>query len=161
MPSTRRQYIQSLSVATVALAGCSTDTEGDSTETQTPRSSSNSLGGAATPDRSPVASSRWIEEPSANVKTYSSDEPPVAELDEIVGLFNDAVAQDEWGPDGEDHRENPEIGLGVPVGTGISEETYEAILKHYDRDEVYRGDTRGWIFDHGGTLVTLEIGKPS
>lgn len=161
MPSTRRQFVQSLSVAAVALAGCSTDTDGDTAATPTERSSSNSLGGAATPDRSPVASSRWIEEPSEDVKTYSGDEPPVAELDEIVALFDDAVAQDEWEPDGEDHRENPEVGLGNPVGTQTTEETYETIQNHYDRDEFYRGDTPGWMFDHDGTLVTLDIGKPS
>lgn len=160
MPSKRREFLQTLPVTAVMLAGCSTDAGDGSDGTRTERSSE-SLGGNSTPDRSPVASSRWIEEPSADVEIYSSDDPPVAELDEIVALFDKAVAQDVWEPDGEDHRENPEIGLGEPVGTRITEETYETIQTRYDRDEFYRGDTPGWIFDHEGTLVTLDIGKPS
>lgn len=160
MPSRRRQFLRTLPVAAVTLAGCSTDAGEDSGGTPTERSSV-SLGGDSTPDRSPVASSRWIEEPSEDMKVYSSDEPPVAELDEIVALFDRATTQDEWEPNGEDHRENPERGLGEPVGTRITAETYETIQNHYDRDEFYRGDTPGWIFDHDGTLVTLDIGKPS
>ena len=160
MSSKRRQFLQTLPVAAVTFAGCSTNARDGSERTPTERSSV-SLGDDSTPDRSPVVSSRWIEEPSADVNIYSSDEPPVAELDEIVALFDEAVARDEWEPDGEDHRENPEIGLGEPVGIEITEDTYETIQNHYDRDEFYRGDTPGWIFDHEGTLVTLDIGKPS
>lgn len=160
MPSKRRAFLLTLQVAAVTLTGCSTDARDDSGGTPTERSSE-SLDGGATPDRSPVASSRWIEEPTEDVKIHSSDEPPVAELDEIVSLFDGAVAQDEWEPDGEDHRENSEQSLGEPVGTEITEDTYETIQNHYDRDEFYRGDTPGWIFDHGETLVTLDIGKPS
>lgn len=160
MPSTRRQLLKALPVAAVTFAGCSSNARDGLEGTPTERSSV-SIDGGSTPDRSPVASSRWIEEPSEDVKIYSSDEPPVAEFDDIVVLFDNAVAQDEWKSDSEDHRENPEQGLGEPVSTEITEETYEAIQDHYDRDEFYRGDTPGWIFDHGGTLVTLDIGIPS
>lgn len=160
MPSKRRQFLETLPVAAVILAGCSTETGDDSAGTPTKRSSV-SLGGDSTPDRSPIASSRWIEEPAEDVNVYSSDEPPVSEIAEIVGLFDEAVAQDEFEQEDESSRENPEVGLGEPVATRISEETYEAIQDHYDRDEFYRGDTPGWIFDHDGTLVTLDIGKPS
>lgn len=160
MPSERRRYLRTLLVAALTLAGCSTETDDGSGGTP-PEGSAVSLGGGSTPDRSPVASSRWIEEPAEDVKVYSSDEPPVAEIDEIVALFDKAVAQDEYEGDDEGSRENPEVGLGEPVATRIGEETYQAIQDHYDRDEFYRGDTPGWIFDHDGTLVTLDIGKPS
>lgn len=162
----RRQLLVSGSIGLgLPIAGC-LDGIGQTNEVQddggTPTGrSSKSLVEGSTPDRQPVASSRWIEEPAEAVNIYSSDEPPVAELAEIVALFDNAVVQDEWEPEGEDHRETPEVGLGEPVSTGIDEETYEAIQAHYDRDEFYRGGTPGWIFDHEGTLVTLDIGKPS
>lgn len=160
MPSRRRRFLRTLPVAAVTLAGCSSETGDGSAGTSTERSPV-SLGGGSTPDRSPVASSRWIDEPTEDVEIYSSDEPPVAEFDEIVALFDEAVSQDEFEPEDESSRENPEVGLGEPVSTRIGDETYETIQDHYDRDEFYRGDTPGWIFDHEGTLVTLDVGKPS
>lgn len=160
MPSKRRQFLQTLPVAAATLAGCSTNAGDDTRGTPTERSTE-SLGGGSTPDRSPVASSRWIEEPAEDVKIYSSNEPPVGDFDEIVALFDEAAVQDEFERESESSRENPEVGLGEPVSTQIGEETYETIQGHYDRDEFYRGDTPGWIFDHEGTLVTLDVGKPS
>lgn len=160
MPSTRRHVLQTLPVVAVSFAGCSTDAEDDPEGTPTARTPS-SFDEASTPDRSPIASSRWIEEPAADVEIYSSDEPPVTELDEIVALFDEAVAQDEFEREGESSRDHPEVGLGEPVATHITTETYETIQTHYDRDDFYRGDTPGWIFDHDGTLVTLDIGRPS
>jgi hypothetical protein len=160
MPTRRRQFLRTLPVVAVVLAGCSAESGDDSAGTPTERSSV-SPGGESTPERSPVASSRWIEEPAADVEVYSSAEPPVSELAAIMGLFDDAVVQDEFERADERSRENPEVGLGEPVATRISDETYETIRGHYDREEFYRGDTPGWIFDHDGTQVTLDVGKPS
>lgn len=96
-----------------------------------------------------------------DVKIHSSDTPPVSGLDEIQVLFDRAVERDEFESDHDGARENPDQGLGNPVSEPLNEETIETIRTNYDTDDYYRGDTDGWIFDHGGTLVTLAVGRPS
>lgn len=162
----RRTVLGMCSVSIAGLSGCSSDAEpkskAETTDTPTPAEGQEPTTPdetAQTPDRSPVADSRWIENPSEDVAIYSSDEPPVSEYDEILSLFDRAVNQDEF-EGREASRENPDQRLGEPVSTEVSVDAYEAVHERYEDDEYYRGDTDGWIFDHRGTLVTLTVGIP-
>lgn len=162
----RRTVLGICGASVTGLSGCIGGAEQESvsetTDTQTPTQGQEPTTPdetAQTPDRSPVADSRWIENPSEDVEIYSSDEPPVSEYDEILSLFDRTVNQDEFEGRAES-RENPDQRLGEPVSTEVSADAYEAVHETYEDDEYYRGDTDGWIFDHRGTLVTLTIGIP-
>lgn len=162
----RRTVLGMCSVSITGLSGCISGAEpksvAETTDTPTPtegQAPTTPDGTAQTPDRSPVADSRWIENLSEDVKIYSSEEPPVAEYDELLSLFDQAVKQDEF-EGREESRENLDQRLGEPVSLEVSVDAYEAVHENYDDDEYYRGDTDGWIFDRRGTLLTLTVGIP-
>lgn len=162
----RRTVLGICGASFTGLSGCIGGAEqksvSETTDTQTPTEGQEPTTPdetAQTSDRSPVADSRWIENPSEDVEIYSSDEPPVSEYDEILPLFARAVNQDEF-EGREESRENPDQRLAEPVSTEVSADANEAVHENYEDDEYYRGDTDGWIFDHRGTLVTLTVGIP-
>jgi hypothetical protein len=115
-----------------------------------------------TPNRQPVADARWVEEAPDELDPQSTSEPPIAEYDSILKLFDRAIEQEEWEPpEDRDDQHTPDKSAGEPVSRGLNEETYESLQDDLEDYEYWDdGDYPGRYFDHKGTIVALDVGKP-
>lgn len=154
-----------LGLGTVLTAGCtgtsdtprSESNDEDTEPTETPPSTEQE----PTPDRQPVADARWVEEAPDELDPQSTERDPIAKYDQILALFDRAIEQNEWDPDGRSDGHAPEKSAGEPVSTGVSSETHKSIHDDLEDYEYWRESYPGWYFDHDGRIVTLEVGSPS
>jgi hypothetical protein len=110
-------------------------------------------------ERNAVLNARWVEynPEDSGADPYPTDQPPIAEYDVLLELFDRAADADEWEPPGTRTR-TAEPRLGDTVVETVSIERGEEIVDDI-RGLENESETQppGRYFDHEGTLTAFHM----
>jgi len=156
--------------ATCAVAGCTSPSDGSdrdlqpSNDTDTPHEGPDSEDTIENPEtrgreRNAVLNARWVEynPEDSGADPYPTDQPPIAEYDVLLELFDRAADADEWESPGTTTR-TAEPRLGDTVVETVSIERGEEIVDDI-RGLENESETQppGRYFDHEGTLTAFHM----